>query len=126
MRGESDQIAAGSCASGLHHGCSVFYPVRHPTGSSEPGKIRTPPAVGLALLTETSPIFSATTVRDGVGDDANVTDPSSQTDERPSDDSPVQHCPWCGEHIGSFWGRRGDDGSHWCEACQRFFRVEAL
>lgn len=40
--------------------------------------------------------------------------------ERP----PVQHCPFCGESIGSFWGRRGDDGSHWCEACQLFFRVE--
>jgi hypothetical protein len=36
---------------------------------------------------------------------------------------PVQHCPFCGESIGSFWGRRGDDGSHWCESCQRFFRV---
>lgn len=39
---------------------------------------------------------------------------------------PVQHCPWCGEHVGSFWGRRDDDGGHWCESCQRFFRVEAL
>ena len=39
------------------------------------------------------------------------------------DAPPVQHCPYCGESIGSFWGRRGDDGSHWCEGCQRFFRV---
>ncbi|MCB0878298.1 MAG: hypothetical protein KDC46_04875 [Thermoleophilia bacterium] len=38
----------------------------------------------------------------------------------------VQHCPWCGEHIGSFWGRREADGSHWCESCQAFFRVEEL
>jgi hypothetical protein len=37
---------------------------------------------------------------------------------------PVQHCPFCGESVGSFWGRRGDDGSHWCESCQLFFRVE--
>jgi hypothetical protein len=37
---------------------------------------------------------------------------------------PVQHCPFCGESIGAFWGRRGDDGSHWCESCQCFFRVE--
>jgi hypothetical protein len=36
----------------------------------------------------------------------------------------VQHCPFCGESIGSFWGRRGDDGSHWCESCQCFFRVQ--
>jgi hypothetical protein len=36
----------------------------------------------------------------------------------------VQHCPWCGEHVGSFWGRRDDDGGHWCEGCQAFFRVE--
>jgi hypothetical protein len=39
---------------------------------------------------------------------------------------PVQHCPFCGESVGSFWGRRGDDGSHWCESCQQFFRVEAV
>jgi len=38
----------------------------------------------------------------------------------------VQHCPFCGESIGSFWGRRGDDGSHWCEACEHFFRVELV
>jgi hypothetical protein len=46
-------------------------------------------------------------------------DPSGTAEALP----PVQHCPFCGESIGSFWGRRGDDGSHWCEACQRFFRV---
>lgn len=38
-------------------------------------------------------------------------------------DMPVHHCPFCGESIGSFWGRKGEDGSHWCEACQTFFRV---
>lgn len=38
---------------------------------------------------------------------------------------PVQHCPFCGESIGSFWGRRGDDGSHWCKSCQLFFTVDA-
>lgn len=36
----------------------------------------------------------------------------------------IRFCPHCGEPIGSFWGRRGDDGSHWCESCQAFFRVE--
>jgi hypothetical protein len=49
------------------------------------------------------------------------------TDEPPAPEHPappVQHCPYCGEGIGSFWGRRGDDGSHWCESCQLFFRVE--
>lgn len=35
----------------------------------------------------------------------------------------VAHCPWCGEHVGSFWGRREADGSHWCESCQAFFEV---
>jgi len=56
------------------------------------------------------------------------------TDETPSppahvhDDAahPVQHCPFCGESVGSFWGRRGDDGSHWCESCQVFFRAEVV
>jgi hypothetical protein len=38
-------------------------------------------------------------------------------------DTPVNHCPFCGESIGSFWGKRGEDGSHWCESCQVFFRV---
>ena len=47
------------------------------------------------------------------------TDPPDVVEALP----PVQHCPFCGESIGSFWGRRGDDGSHWCESCQRFFRV---
>jgi hypothetical protein len=53
-------------------------------------------------------------------------DPSAPESTSASGDDvlpPVQHCPFCGESIGSFWGRRGDDGSHWCEACQRFFRV---
>jgi predicted RNA-binding Zn-ribbon protein involved in translation (DUF1610 family) len=36
----------------------------------------------------------------------------------------VQFCPWCGESIGSFWGRRGADGSYWCESCATFFAVE--
>jgi hypothetical protein len=36
----------------------------------------------------------------------------------------VQYCPWCGEHVGSFWGRRDADGDHWCESCQAFFHVE--
>ncbi|MCW2923959.1 MAG: hypothetical protein JWM98_1363 [Thermoleophilia bacterium] len=41
-------------------------------------------------------------------------------DERPL----VQHCPFCGETIGSFWGRRGVDDSAWCESCALGFRVE--
>jgi hypothetical protein len=41
-----------------------------------------------------------------------------------SGDMPVQCCPFCGESLGVFWGRRGDDGSHWCEPCGVFFRVE--
>jgi len=50
-------------------------------------------------------------------------DPDASAADAGHDTPPVQHCPFCGESIGSFWGRRGDDGSHWCEACQRFFRV---
>lgn len=50
--------------------------------------------------------------------------PQDGPDGAADDDQPVQHCPWCGESIGSFWGRRGTDGSHWCESCQAFFRVE--
>jgi hypothetical protein len=53
-------------------------------------------------------------------DDAGTPEPPA----READTPPVQHCPFCGESIGSFWGRRGDDGSHWCESCQVFFRVE--
>jgi hypothetical protein len=55
-------------------------------------------------------------------------DPQQHDDSTPrAHDAPppVQHCPFCGESIGSFWGRRGDDGSHWCESCQLFFRVDA-
>ena len=52
------------------------------------------------------------------------TEPTSDAREHDTDTPPVQHCPFCGEHIGSFWGRRGDDGSLWCESCQLFFRVE--
>lgn len=51
--------------------------------------------------------------------------PAPVRDEPAAALPPVQHCPFCGESVGSFWGRRGDDGSHWCESCQLFFRVEA-
>lgn len=56
-----------------------------------------------------------------------MTPDEPRTDDEPVDETPpdpVQYCPWCGESVGSFWGRRGDDGSHWCESCQTFFRVE--
>ena len=51
-----------------------------------------------------------------------------ETDPRPRGGQarPVQHCPWCGEQVGSFWGRREADGGHWCESCHAFFRVEEL
>ena len=41
-------------------------------------------------------------------------------------DRPVQHCPFCGELVGSFWGRSEAAGGTWCEACGTFFRVELL
>lgn len=44
-------------------------------------------------------------------------------DGEPAAPMRVQHCPFCGELIGSFWGRRGDDDAWWCESCQCFFRV---
>jgi hypothetical protein len=30
-------------------------------------------------------------------------------------------CPFCGEPVGSFFGRFGADGSTWCERCQEWF-----
>ncbi len=52
-------------------------------------------------------------------------DTQSRSDEGPGlDPRPIQYCPWCGEHVGSFWGKRDADGDHWCEACQTFFHVE--
>ena len=51
-------------------------------------------------------------------------DPGPQQRTGDGQGPPVQHCPFCGENVGSFWGRRGDDGSTWCESCQLFFRVQ--
>jgi hypothetical protein len=35
-------------------------------------------------------------------------------------------CPFCGEPLGSFFGNRMADGSHWCERCQESFRVSVV
>lgn len=35
----------------------------------------------------------------------------------------ARYCPYCGEPVGSFFGRQGVDGSTWCERCQEWFRV---
>lgn len=40
------------------------------------------------------------------------------TDERP------RFCPFCGEPVGSFFGRHGDDRTTWCERCQGWFHAE--
>jgi hypothetical protein len=47
----------------------------------------------------------------------------SPSDDSPAQQEPVQHCPFCGELIGSFWARKDADGRHFCEGCQAFFRV---
>ena len=36
---------------------------------------------------------------------------------------PVQHCPFCGELIGSFWARKDVDGRAFCESCDVYFEV---
>jgi ribosomal protein S27AE len=36
----------------------------------------------------------------------------------------ARFCPFCGEPVGSFFGRHGDDLSTWCERCQEWFRAE--
>jgi hypothetical protein len=33
-------------------------------------------------------------------------------------------CPFCGEPVGSFFGRHGIDGAAWCERCESWFRAE--
>ena len=47
----------------------------------------------------------------------------AQEPEHPAAPGPVQYCPYCGELVGSFWGRRDADGGNWCESCQVFFAV---
>lgn len=42
----------------------------------------------------------------------------NEGDERP------RFCPFCGEPVGSFFGRHGDDRTTWCERCQGWFRAE--
>jgi hypothetical protein len=33
-------------------------------------------------------------------------------------------CPFCGEPVGSFFGRFGAGGETWCERCEDWFRAE--
>jgi hypothetical protein len=33
------------------------------------------------------------------------------------------YCPYCGEPVGSFFGRFAADGAVWCERCQSWFRA---
>jgi hypothetical protein len=37
-----------------------------------------------------------------------------------------RYCPFCGQPLGSFFGNRITDGSHWCEHCQESFRVSIV
>ena len=32
-------------------------------------------------------------------------------------------CPFCGEPVGSFFGRFGAGGETWCERCEEWFRA---
>jgi hypothetical protein len=59
----------------------------------------------------------------GACEDACMEEPPTSDEEPGPARRVVAHCPWCGEHVGSFWGRREADGSHWCESCQAFFEV---
>ena len=43
-----------------------------------------------------------------------------------SDVSEPRYCPFCGQPLGSFFGNRLADGSHWCERCQESFRVSIV
>jgi len=37
---------------------------------------------------------------------------------------PARYCPFCGDPVGSFFGRRDTTGAVWCERCDGWFRVE--
>jgi hypothetical protein len=48
-------------------------------------------------------------------------------DERPDDVTErPSWCPFCGDPVGSFFGRFADHGAVWCERCSDWFRVERV
>jgi hypothetical protein len=52
-----------------------------------------------------------------------ASDDAGNSTEPQSDQRTVRFCPYCGEVIGSFWGKSEADGAKWCESCQVFFSV---